>query len=140
MSDEDVRYGPGLVSIGLVMMFVIGGMAGNMIGYSDGLEEGQSNIQDQVERTGFIPDGETELVFAQESIFNRTIGVSFEDQDYSYICDLSRTNETQISDFAFKYEGVDCSVERVDIVEEFDSPGFNNTETMNRREESNSSE
>ena len=139
MSDEK-KYSSGVFAGGLVLMFVIGGMAGNMIGYSDGLEYGQSNIQDQVERNGFIPDSGTELVFAQESIFNRTIGVSFEDKDYSYVCDLRRTTETQISDFALKYEDVDCSVERTDVVEDFDAPGFNNTETMNRVERGNSTE
>ena len=130
-SSVETYLGPAATAFLVVGMFLAGGVLGHFNGYSSGLEDGQENFEYQVENNGFIPDSDSTFVYAQDSIFNRTMGVYFDDADYSYVCDLSRVNETQISSFAFRYDGVECSVESGSVVAEYDSHSFNNTESIN---------
>jgi len=93
-------------------------------GYEDGFSNGLATL----------PDGQPEVLFRQDGMFNRSIAFVYPEQELSYECLVSRRTvenaggEWVIDRQAFKYNGtVNCTAVEKNLLPEYDSSAVNDT-------------
>lgn len=136
---EDDDGLPDSVLLPLMLGCVLTGLVG---GFLVGMESArpQSTVVQTSFEAGYedglssLPDGQPEVLFRQDGLFNRSIAIVYPDHDLSYECVVSRRTledgggEWAIDRQAYKYNGtVDCATAEEILISEYNNPEIKDT-------------
>lgn len=88
-------------------------------GTQQGLKQGRNATLDALEQ------GEPTVLFRIDAGNNRSIAYAYPAANFSYTCGLSKTQEWQVGDFTYLYNGTtECELRHTDLTQEWNEAGF----------------